>query len=44
MIVMTPETIGRRFSMEVAQGISAPGHPDLARVEAIMPRHNLVPV
>lgn len=44
MIVMTPATIGRRFSMEVAQGINVPGRPDLARVEAIMPRHNLVPV
>lgn len=43
MIVIAPGTIGRRYFEEMAEAVSQPGPPDMARLHAIMRRHGLVP-
>lgn len=44
MIVIAPGTIGRHYFEEMAEAVSQPGPPDMARLHAIMRRHGLVPV
>lgn len=43
MIVIAPGTIGRRYFEEMAEAVSQPGPPDMARLKEIMLRHGLVP-
>ncbi len=43
MIVIAPGTIGRRYFEEMAEAVSQPGPPDMARLTEIMLRHGLVP-
>ena len=43
MIVIAPGTIGRRYFEEMAEVVSQPGPPDMARMQDIMRRHGLVP-
>ncbi|MBW6400915.1 cupin domain-containing protein [Roseomonas sp. HJA6] len=43
LIVIAPGTIGRRYFEEMAEAISQPGPPDMARLKEIMLRHGLVP-
>lgn len=43
MIVIAPGTIGRRYFEEMAEAVSQPGPPDMARMQDIMRRHGLVP-
>ncbi|MEO3473425.1 cupin domain-containing protein [Roseomonas sp. CAU 1739] len=43
MIVIAPGTIGRRYFEEMAEVVSRPGPPDMARMQEIMRRHGLVP-
>jgi quercetin dioxygenase-like cupin family protein len=43
MIVIAPGTIGRRYFEEMAEAVSQPGPPDMARMQEIMRRHGLVP-
>ena len=43
MIVIAPGTIGRRYFEEIAEVVSQPGPPDMARMQDVMRRHGLVP-
>jgi quercetin dioxygenase-like cupin family protein len=43
MIVIAPGTIGRRYFEEMAELVSQPGLPDVAKMKDIMLRHGLVP-
>lgn len=43
MIVIAPGTIGRRYFEEMAEAVSQPGPPDMAKMQEIMRRHGLVP-
>jgi hypothetical protein len=43
MIVIAPGSIGRRYFEEMAELVSRPGPPDMARMQDVMRRHGLVP-
>lgn len=43
LTVLTPGSIGRRYFEEIADAVSVPGKPDLAKVKEILLRHGLVP-